>query len=490
MLRPLHHWKNPLPLILTALAACMLVPLWAGMSRAAEQPTLPAQTVTPAPVPVAPAAPVVPAPIPGQEIKTPELPHKFENDPKLVANALEKLIEEAVKRNPELAATREALEAARARIPQAGMPEDPMVGFRMKDLPTTFSMTRENATEKQAEFAQRYPFPGKLTLRQKIAGRQAAQSREQTHAELVSLVTQVRAAFADVFVVDKDIAVALERQRRLRDFVDIATSKYKVGSGLQQDVLNADVALARLDSELIALARKRRSREIQLGVLLDRDSVRVEPLGVLPVVGLKHSPAELEQLAIEANPLVREREAAVQRNKLAVKLARMAPLPDFAFSAAYGARVDHPPPAPVSALNRPDLLTAEVMMTVPLFYPWKQRMMLAETEANLRRSRSKLAAARRAAVDELHDLLVRLTQHEQVAASFRDEVIPVARAAVSASLSGYQVNRVDFLTVLAAQDNLDNYQADYWRNEADRFRDLAKIDEVTGAVLVEDGWSK
>lgn len=459
--------------------------LGAEALRAADNPALPSQMVTePRPKRMLPAS------IPGQEVKTPELPHRFETDPKIVAKELEQLIQDAIKRNPVFAASRESLEASEARVPQAGMPNDPMIGFRIKDLPTTFSMTRENATEKQVQVAQHYPFPGKLTLRRKIAGESAAQFRERSHAELVSLVTQVRDAFADVFAVDKDIEVALERQRRLRDLVDIATSKYKVGPGLQQDVLNADVALARLDSTLIELARKRHSREIQLATLLDRDRVKVEPLGVLPVVGLRHSPAELEQLAIEANPLVREREAAVKRDELALRLARIAPLPDFAVGAAYGSRVDHPPPSSVSSLSRPDLLTAEVMMSVPLFYPWKQRMMLVEAQANLRRSRSKLKAARRGAIDSLHDLLIRLRQHEQVAASFRDEVIPVARAAVSASVNAYQVNKVDFLTVLAAQDNLDNYQAEYWRNEAERFRDLAKIDEVTGAVLTEDGWSK
>ncbi len=487
MIRRVYQKKGPIRVVAGILATGLLALLGAGALQAANKPETPSPSQT---VAKPPLTPLVPPPVPGQQLKMPELPKKFENDPKIVAKELGQLIQEAVKRNPQLAASRESLEASKARVPQAGMPDDPRVGFRMKDLPTTFSMTRENATQKQAQFAQSYPFPGKLTLRQKIAGQSAVQFRERSHAELVSLVTQVRSDFADIFMVDKDIEVAMERRRRLQDLVDIATSKYKVGPGLQQDVLNADVALTRVDSTLIELARKRRSREIQLATLLNRASVTVEPLGVLPVVTLKHSPAELEQLATEVNPLVREREAAVKRDEFALRLAGIAPLPDFAFAASYGSRVDHPPPAPISALSRPDLMRAEVMMTVPLFYPWKQRMMLVEAEANLRRSRSQLEAARRGAIDELHDLLVRLSQHEQVAASFRDEVIPVARAAVSASLNAYQVNRVDFLTVLAAQDNLDNYQAEYWLNEAERFRDLAKIDEVTGAVLLEDGWSK
>jgi cobalt-zinc-cadmium efflux system outer membrane protein len=440
---------------------------------------------------------LVPPPMPSEQPRPLELPRHFETNTTAVEKELDGLIHEAIRNNPDLTAAREDFVAAQHRIAPAGMPEDPWLGFRMKDLPTTFSMKRENATEKQVEAQQRYPFPGKLALREEIAAKRADQSREQMHAALARLVTQVRSAFADVFLVDKDIQVSLEHQRRLRDLVDIATSKYKVGPGLQEDVLNADVALARVRSALIELSRRRRSREIQLAVLLNQDHVEIPPLGTLPNVGLKASPFALEQAVLETNPDIRERQRAVERDEKAVRLARMAPLPDVYLSAAYGSRVDPNPTTKTSGgkttitqADRPDLLTGQIMFDIPVFYPWKQSEELQASEADLRRSRARLELARRKAVDSLYDLLARLAQHEQVAASFRDEVIPVARAEVSASVSAYQVNRVDFLTLLAAQDNLDTYQTEYWRNEAERFRDLAQIDEVTGAVLTEDGWSK
>lgn len=440
---------------------------------------------------------LVPPPMPAVQAQPLELPRHFETDATAVEKELDGLIRRAIRSNPDFTAAREALVAAQHRVAPAGMPEDPWLGYRMKDLPTTFSMQHENATEKQAEVQQRYPFPGKLTLREEIAAKRADQSREQMNAALVQLVTQVRSAFADVFLVDKDIQVSLEHQRRLRDLVDIATSKYKVGPGLQQDVLNADVALARIDSALIELSRRRRSREIQLATLLNQDLVEIAPLGTLPAVGLRQPPSVLEQMVLETNPDIRERERAVERDERAVRLARMAPLPDIYVNAAYGSRID---PAPVvktsggkttiTETDRPDLLTGQIMFDIPVFYPWKQSEELQAAEADLRRNRSRLEAARRKAIDSLHDLLARLAQHEQVAASFRDEVIPVARAAVSASVSAYQVNRVDFLTLLAAQDNLDTYQTEYWRNEAERFRDLAEIDRVTGAVLTEERWNR
>lgn len=471
----------------------MLSVLCGGFAQAQDQPS-----------PVKPHIPqvhepnlLVPPPSSVQEVKPVELPRHFEADQNVVSRKLDDLIRDAIERNPTLTAAREALTAAQHRIEPAGMPEDPWLGFRMKDLPTTFSMQRENATEKQAEAQQRYPFPGKLTLRENIAAKQAEQTREQMHLTLVQLVTAVRSAFADVFLVDKDLEVTLEHQRRLRDLVDIATSKYKVGPGLQQDVLNADVALARLDSSLIELSRRRTSREIVLATLLNQDKVEVPPLGVLPATNLKGSVRELEQMALATNPDVRERERAVERQELTVRLARMAPLPDMQLMLAYGSRIDHSPivktskgKTTVTETDRPDLMSGRLWFDIPLFYPWKQSEQLDEALADLRRVKARLEASRRKTIDDLHDLLARLAQHEQVAASFRDRVIPVARAAVSASVSAYQVNKVDFLTLLAAQDNLDTYQTEYWRNEAERFRDLAQIDQVTGAVLLQDGWNK
>jgi cobalt-zinc-cadmium efflux system outer membrane protein len=424
------------------------------------------------------------------------LPMHFQTDSDEVGRELNALVREAVAKNPELAAVRAGLSAAQARIPQAGMPKDPEVGFRMKDLPTTFSMVRENATEKQAVFRATYPFPGKLGLKQSIAGKEAQGQAEKVRAAELQLITGVRLAFDDIFVVDKNIQLALEQQRILRDLAEIATSKYRLGPGLQQDVLNADVALARIDTTLTELSRRRRSRLITLGVLLNREQVQVEPLGVPPPADLKRSELELDEMIEATNPQIREAARAVERNELNLKLARRAALPDFTFETEYGMRENHPfsskyqSPSSYIALNRPDLMTGEVLLSVPVFYWWKQRQQVIEAQAELERSREKLKAARVEARGALRDLLARLDQHERVAREFQTRVIPLARSQVAASISAYQVSAVDFLTLLDAQQKLVDYQAQYWLNRADRYRDLAQIDELTGAPLVESGWNQ
>jgi cobalt-zinc-cadmium efflux system outer membrane protein len=461
---------------------------WLGFARAAEVQPIQAPPIAPARRPSV----SLPAPsaLPSAGTSAVTTAQRFESDPAAVKAILDNLLREAIQRNPDLIASHEETQAAVAQVPIAGSPEDPQLGFRLKDMPTTFSFTRENATEKQILFSQKYPFPGKLGLREEVAGQSAEVIRARYYEARIHLIEQVRTAFADVFVVDKEIELALEHQQMLKSLVAIATDKYRVGPGLQQDVLNADVALARVDSLLIELARKRNTREIRLDTLLDDESVHVPALGTLPPAALAHSGSELEEMALASNPQVRERTRAIERDQTALTLARHAVLPDFSFAADYGSRNDHPPPAAVSALSRPDMIGLEVKATVPVFYLSKQRQEVAAAQANLARSQARLAAVRRSTIETLRDLLARLHQHEEVARSFHDEVIPLARSAVAAAISAYQVDKVDFLTMLAAQDNLDNYRAEYWNNEAARFSDLAQIDEVTGGMLLDGRWKQ
>ena len=479
------------------LAGFGFLALPSGIAAAADSSLLiPAQR-PPVPAAVRPKRPAARKGIAAQPLPPLKLPQRFEGDPKVVEYRLERLVEQAIANNPDLLAENYASEAASHRVLPAGMPDDPYFGYRMKDLPTTFSMDEENATEKQIEVNQRYPFPGKLTLRQAVAGKEEQVVRAEERIALLNLITAVRLAFTDIFVIDKDLQLAIEQRRMLRNLRAIAISKYQLGPGLQQDVLNADVALAQINTQMIDLVRKRQSRLIQLEILLNQPSVEVEPLGALPPEELRLSQEQLEEMALASNPEIQRLARAVERDTLNERLVRRAPLPDIIVTADYGSRNDAPDKTTTSVkhgsattkitkgANRSDLLTGQIMFDIPIFYLSKQREQLREAEATLNRTRARLAAARDSTIGSLRDLLARLEEHRQEALSYQQEVLPLARSEYDAAVSAYRVDKVDFLTLLAAQDNLEKYETAYWHNEADRYRDLAQIDKATGAATTE-----
>ena len=87
---------------------------------------------------------------------------------------LEKLIEDALSKNPDVLAAKSRWEVLKERPPQAGSLDDPMVGLGITNLPTdTFSFRQEDMTMKEISVTQRVPYPGKRPLRSEIAQKEA-----------------------------------------------------------------------------------------------------------------------------------------------------------------------------------------------------------------------------------------------------------------------------------------------------------------------------
>ena len=80
------------------------------------------------------------------------------------------LIQELQQNNPNLESSYQNWQATKARVPQAGALPDPMLGINLQNLPiNSFRFDQEPMTGKQFFLVQKFPFPGKQGLQQKIA---------------------------------------------------------------------------------------------------------------------------------------------------------------------------------------------------------------------------------------------------------------------------------------------------------------------------------
>ncbi|MEK7762991.1 MAG: TolC family protein, partial [Nitrospirota bacterium] len=84
---------------------------------------------------------------------------------------LSDLIQEALVRNPEIAAARKQWEAASQRIAQARTLDDPTLSVQWWNAPESFNLGRSENTI--VGLSQKLPFPGKLALKEDVAGRSA-----------------------------------------------------------------------------------------------------------------------------------------------------------------------------------------------------------------------------------------------------------------------------------------------------------------------------
>jgi outer membrane protein TolC len=78
-----------------------------------------------------------------------------------------------------------------------------------------------------------------------------------------------------------------------------------------------------------------------------------------------------------------------------------------------------------------------------------------------------------------------LERDNEQALLFRDGIIPQATASLDSAVAGYQVNKVNFLTLLSNQITLLNYEIEYYRALSNQEIKLAEMEEAVGISIAE-----
>ena len=158
---------------------------------------------------------------------------------------LDSFIEEALVRNPQIKAARAGAESRAKRPSQEGSLPNPIIGGRIKNVSfSKFTLGEDPRSDIQAFIVQEIPFPGKLSLKEKIAEEEAQSRRWLTNAVSRRVITELKEAYYEWSFINESIAITERNKDLLKSFVKIAEVKYEVGMGIQQDVLKAQVEVS------------------------------------------------------------------------------------------------------------------------------------------------------------------------------------------------------------------------------------------------------
>jgi len=386
----------------------------------------------------------------------------------------------AVQQNPGLSATARQAEAMANVSAQAGSLPDPVLSLNALNLPVdTFSTTAENMTQMQVGFSQMIPFPGKLDLRASVADFMADAANLDVDEFKLQLIASVKGSWWNMFYLDHAIETVRRNQQLLRQFIRIAETKYKVGQGLQQDVLLAQLELSKLLDVAIQLKAARKQQEARFNALLNRPArLSIElPQTADESLPTLASESELAELALKNRPLLAKHDRFIDAAHDRVMLAEKDYYPDFNLGGVYGFR------SGVNAVNnqsRPDFASIRFSMTLPFFTSSKQNHRLDQRKAELARSEFSSQDAKVFVLAEVSQTLAAYQRAKEQTTLFRTGIIPQATQTVASMLAGYQVNKVDFLNLVRAQVTLYNYETQYWKVLAEANQSLAKLDAAIG----------
>jgi len=372
--------------------------------------------------------------------------------------------------NPMIAAARLRADVAAERIAPAGALPDPQLSFGLMNRPLWGFGTDQPMTMNQVQLAQRLPWPGKLGFGQERAEHLARASALDAVDAEVRLVSRAKTAYHQLAYMDRAIAIMERTRDLLRDFFQVSQQMYAVGEGLQQDVLQAQVAVARMTEDLVVMQQNRVATAARLNALMGRgaaDTVGVlespEPGPALPAVD------SLMARAAAARPALQAAYERVQAADAGYRAARRQLYPDFMVSVAWGQRPQFD-----------DMATLMVGITLPIWAGARQLPMRREMEA-MRASEDAMAR------DLYNETFAELTEARadadrarQLANLYETSILPQARAAVEAALSAYRVGRVNYMTLVESEMTVNRYEIELVRLGAQYQQAAARIEALLG----------
>jgi cobalt-zinc-cadmium efflux system outer membrane protein len=398
---------------------------------------------------------------------------------------LDSLIQEALRVNPDLQGARLRYEAFDAKVPQAGSLPDPMFKVALSNVPTdSWAMDRTPMSGTELMLTQKIPFPGKLGLKKNVARDLARKAESEYESARDFVVAELKHNYYQLYLLQKSIDITQKNKALLQDFAQIASTRYSVGKGIQQDALKAQVEVSKMTDRLISLEEMGSLTRAKINILLDREpQSRLGEVGEPSFREMEYSEEELQNLALATNPALKGMGFSVRAAQSAHRLARRDYLPDFNLSVSYRLREE----VMMDPVRGVDFFSASAGINIPLYFWSKQKRKVQQKELELESARRALDSREnnlRLGVSRLFYSLVRYQEQIQL---YQSAILPQARQSLESARSAYQVDKVDFLTLLNNQVTLYNYEIAYHQALSSYFITIARLEEMVGRPLLEQG---
>jgi outer membrane protein TolC len=387
--------------------------------------------------------------------------------PPTSAARLQALIDEALARNPGYLAARQMETAARLQPAQAGSRPGPTLGLFYENDGAGPSLGREPMTRLGVSVGQEIPYPGKPAGRRRLAETEAALAAFDVERSRLTLIASVKRAYYGLVLSRGLAGLALQHREVWKEIQETARVRYASSAGAQQDLLRAQVEGTRLQALHAQHHAEARARLAQLNALLSRPAdAPLETEDSLPPIDEPRTREEIVAWSEESSPELRAAQLGVEREERAFALARLEGKPDLAVQGGYMFRGSLP-------------LMWQVGGSVSLPSKGRARAALAEAGARLAAGQARLTDVRvrlRAAVEQR---LALIQAADEIAATYRDGLLPQLDLAVRSALSRYAAGQASQASVLEASAAVIEDRTDYLRILATRAAEQARLEEAS-----------
>jgi outer membrane protein TolC len=351
---------------------------------------------------------------------------------------IDDLVNEALRNNTDIQASRHQVDAAYAGIPRAGALDDPELTYMREEMPGF----RWNRAEMQKiELMQMIRFPSKSAARTDLAEIQFKHAHHDYEEKELEVIAKLKSAYAELWFVQHALALNRENARLLQQFASIAKTKFGVGEARLQEVLKVNVERARLENQATVLRQQEQSVKAMLCALLNRPEEDTLGIAGLPdTVSFTATLDTLLQLGVRSRPMLLHDSLAVEESRTVLSLSKQEYLPDIKVGVQYVT-------VPVGDFRG---WSVSAGITLP-FAPWtlgKAGSRVEEAAATIGRSEAALNATRNMVLSGIRDLYYKAVSARDQLHSYHTFILPQAEMSSKASVTAYRNAKENFLMLI------------------------------------------
>jgi cobalt-zinc-cadmium efflux system outer membrane protein len=369
----------------------------------------------------------------------------------------------AISTNLELAAVRRARAIRQAEVRAAGQWANPEFSAEItRDTP-------------HGDVAIGFPVDigGVRSRRVAVAKEGLAMADVDEAAALKDLRRKVRLAFYGLLAADERLVLADSMLKVAGRIKEVAQARFEEGAAPRLDVMEADLIVVRVRTEMDLARSERRAAQADLNALLNRPpgmtvalTGEASDIPALPTMDR----ATAEALASNLELRALDREAAIEDRQLSLLKAERVPTPTFSVGAALNA----PGEFDVGA-------HAGVSLTIPLFS--RNQGEIAGSLARTDTIKARREAIRRQVEAAVFAALERVTAQRARVEAFQATLVPTATAIQGLVEESYRLGRDSILTTLVAQRALRDIKTEYLEALKALQAAVADLEDILGATI-------
>lgn len=421
------------------------------------------------------AGPPRPEPAPRDNIGALASPIKntdiLSQSPLLMQDVINLVLED----NPSLQSAQERWVAAANRPRQARALEDPMISVS--------AMNGMGAAKTGGMISQKIPLFGKRGLKGRVAEAESGMAEQASINARWRLIAQTKMAYYELFWFDQALRINKEVKDIIANLEQIAQLQYATGKASQQDVLKAQIELAKINNEIITLEQMKATAVTELNGLLNRPATA--PLGEPAMLVLKPLKLSLEQLteqAIQYSPELKMAQLEIDKDRNMLSLSRRQYYPDLIFSVEYNR---------ITNGSSDNEWGGGVGLNIPI-WTGKYNAAVREAEANQRAGEKNYQSMHNMIMVDIKNGYIKIQAAWRVMESYEKNLIPQAEQSLAASRMAYQTGKADFLNLLDSVRMLLDLKLGLYRAQVDYKKSLAELElccafPVESAVGSEEG---